>query len=600
MKNYLLGFIILFIALWANAEAKSLKEKRPNVIIILTDDQGYGDLSCHGNPILKTPNLDKLHDESIRFTDFHVAPVCTPTRGQLLTGKDAMHNGAFAWAYSREIIHRDLKTIAEVFKENGYATGHFGKWHLGDNYPYRPIDRGFDESIKLGGASVAQTPDYWDNDNFDDHYEANGTIESYAGYATDIWFKKSIEFAEKAVKKNVPFFIYLPTNVPHEPLIVDKKYSDKYLQAILKYASDNNVELNAESISWFYGMLDNFDENMGKLEDFLIANNLKDNTILIYMTDNGGTAGVPVFNSGMRGHKGTNYEGGHRVPFFISWPKGSMGEPRDINELTEIQDIFPTLVDLCNLKCNVSFDGESLDKLIKGAVATLPNRTLVVQHATAPIPTKYQSTVMKGKWRLVKGKELYNISNDPHQDKNVADENKDLLIELNDYYEKWWNKYYPSVEKLILIPLSKPDGKEVYLSCFDWYEIRGDGNVTVQMSVRKGVSVFGYWNVEVTEEGNYQIRLARWPKESDVAITEGLPEHKTHTVTYPPGIPLPIKYASLKIGDLSARKDVNKEDKAVNFSIYLKKGSYRMEGTFLGDNNDPVCGSYYAYVEKIE
>jgi arylsulfatase A-like enzyme len=548
--------------------------------------------------VLKTPNLDKLHAEAVRLTDFHSAPVCTPSRGQLLTGKDAMHNGAFAWAYSREVIHTDVKTMADIFRANGYMTAQFGKWHLGDNYPYRPIDRGFDESIKLGGASVWQTPDYWDNDNYDDHYEHNGTMEVFSGFCNDIWFQKTMEFAAQAVKKKKPFFIYLPTNLAHGPHIIDRTYGQKYMQALTDYKKKTGKDFVVGGTSEFFGMLDNFDENMGKLDAFLMANHLKDNTIVIYMSDNGGTGGVEVFNAGMRDEKGSNYDGGHRVPCFIRWPDGGLGKSRDIAELTEMQDILPTLVDLCGLECKELFDGISLKKLITGAVDQLPSRTLVVQHATAPVPTKYKCTVMRGKWRLVQGKSLYNIADDPHQDRNVVNENPELARELKSYYEKWWETCYPRVEKEPMIPLTQPNGHEVILVCFDWHEVEGKGNVTIQRSIRDGVNMSGYWNVEVTDAGNYAIQLARWPKESKVCLTAGAPDHKTRTMLYPAGKALPIRHAQLRIGDIVEQADVHDTDKAAGFSVHLEKGRYQLKGIFLDGNGKQLCGSYYAYVQK--
>ncbi|MGH8017925.1 MAG: sulfatase-like hydrolase/transferase, partial [Opitutaceae bacterium] len=165
---------------------------RPSVIVILTDDQGYGDLSCHGNPILETPNLDRLHAESIRFTDFHVAPVCTPTRGQLMTGVDALRNGAMNTSNAQTILRRRYPTMAEIFAANGYRTAIFGKWHLGENYPYRPQDRGFQHTLWLPGASLTGASSYWNNDCFDDVFRHNGTLRPFKGYCTDVLFSEAI------------------------------------------------------------------------------------------------------------------------------------------------------------------------------------------------------------------------------------------------------------------------------------------------------------------------------------------------------------------------------------------------------------------------
>ncbi|MBM79185.1 MAG: arylsulfatase, partial [Planctomycetaceae bacterium] len=179
----------------------------PNVILILTDDQGYGDISCLGNPVLRTPHIDNLWTDSIRCTDFHVAPVCTPTRSELLTGRDAFYNQATFVCMGRSLLRADLPTMADIFTQNGYRTGHFGKWHLGDNYPYRPQDRGFQETIYHPAWGITSAADYYGNDYFDDYYRHKDQIEKYDGYCTDVWFNQAIRWIERC--DNQPFFAYI-------------------------------------------------------------------------------------------------------------------------------------------------------------------------------------------------------------------------------------------------------------------------------------------------------------------------------------------------------------------------------------------------------
>ncbi|MGL4593870.1 MAG: arylsulfatase, partial [Thermoguttaceae bacterium] len=304
--------------------ADAAENKRPNVIVVITDDQGYGDVAAHGNSVIKTPNIDRLHSQSVRFTQFHVDPTCAPTRASLLTGRYATRLGIWHTILGRSILPRDEILMPQLFSESGYQTGMFGKWHLGDNYPFRPHDRGFQEAFYHLGGGVSQSPDYWGNDYFDDTYQRNGTPEKTEGYCTDVWFSNAIDFIKR--HKSEPFFLYLATNAPHEPLNVAEKdwkpYSDKGLP---------------EPLARFYGMITNIDENIGHLESTLLELGLKDNTILIFMTDNG-TAGNG-FNANMRGKKGTPYEGGHRVPFFVRWPAGPFGKNRDINTLTAHIDV---------------------------------------------------------------------------------------------------------------------------------------------------------------------------------------------------------------------------------------------------------------------
>lgn len=231
---------------------------KPNVIIILTDDQGYGDLSVHGNPALETPNIDKLHEESIRFTDFHVAPMCTPTRSQLMTGQDALSTGAFIACCGFALLDKEMPTMADVFKASNYETGLFGKWHLGDNYPYRAMDRGFKGTVMHKGWGITSTADYWNNDYFDDYYWHNGELKQYEGYVTDGWFSEAMSWMREQGEKGRPFFTYLSINAPHAPLYVPDEYRQIYL----------NKEL-PENLSSYFGMVANIDDNVGRLNKFM-------------------------------------------------------------------------------------------------------------------------------------------------------------------------------------------------------------------------------------------------------------------------------------------------------------------------------------------
>ena len=300
--------------------ATSWAGEKPNVILVLTDDQGYGDLSCHGNPVLKTPNIDRLRDESIRCTDFHVSPLCTPTRAALMTGRYPARTGAYRTSAGRTLLHRDERTMAHVFADNGYVTGMMGKWHLGDNAPHRPQDRGFHDVVWHRCGGIGQVSDYWGNDYIDDTYERNGRLEQFNGYCTDVWFAEALRFVQE--NRDKPFFLYLSLNAPHSPYIVDEKWSEPYQDG------DHGANPN------FLGMVANIDHNLGVFRKQLDSLGLAENTILIFMTDNGTAAGarfdgfdsraVKGFNAGMRGKKCSIYEGGHRVPFFVHWPAGNM------------------------------------------------------------------------------------------------------------------------------------------------------------------------------------------------------------------------------------------------------------------------------------
>ncbi len=340
-RNFVLA-AALFLAAAAISQAAG-----PNVVLVLLDDAGYGDFACLGNPKLKTPHIDELYAQSIRLTDFHVAPMCTPTRGELLSGVDALRNGAMNVASGRSFLRRELPTLADLFAGTGYRTGQFGKWHLGDSYPYRPQDRGFQRSLWFPASHIPSAAEYWRNTYTDTWLRhEDGQIRQSKGYCTDVFFDEAMHWITDRSTGSKPFFVYLPLNAPHVPLLVPEKYSKPYAD-------------QPPGIAQFLGMMANIDENMGRLTAMLDAKGLSDNTILIFMTDNGGTFGVPVFNAGMRGKKMELYEGGHRVPCFIRWPGGKLGPPRDIDALTEAQDLLPTLADLCGLKvpAGARFDG---------------------------------------------------------------------------------------------------------------------------------------------------------------------------------------------------------------------------------------------------
>ncbi|HAK97144.1 MAG TPA: hypothetical protein DCM87_19685, partial [Planctomycetes bacterium] len=333
--------------------ASAAAAARPNVIVVITDDQGYGELSSHGNPVLRTPHLDRLRSESVRFADFHAAPMCTPTRGQLMTGRDALRNGAMNVSSGRTLLRRGIPTMADLFAASGWRTGLFGKWHLGDAYPYRPQDRGFHESIWFPSSHIGSLPDAWENDYFDDTYIHNGRARAFKGYTTDVFFGEAIAWMKAEAAAGRPFFCYLATAAPHGPHFVPDRCRAPVRAALEaareKLASQRPEETRAmdanverELVSYL-AMIADIDEHMGRLEAFLREQGLRENTLLIFLTDNGSTFGPRYFNAGMKGGKTTLWEGGHRVPCFVRWPAGGLRPAGDVGGLTQVQDILPTL-----------------------------------------------------------------------------------------------------------------------------------------------------------------------------------------------------------------------------------------------------------------
>ena len=308
-------FLLMLLALTANAYAKpqSLANQRPNIILVMTDDQGYGDLACHGHPYLKTPNLDKLYTQSTRFTDFHVSPTCAPTRAALLTGNVPFKNGITHTILERERMALSSYTFAQALQKTGYATGIFGKWHLGDEDAYQPGQRGFDEVFIHGGGGIGQSypgscADAPGNNYFDPIIRHNGTFVKTKGFCTDVFFQQGLAWIKEQKNSDEPFFAYIPTNAPHAPFLCP----DKYKPYLAKHTDD-------ASRVGFYGMVHNIDDKMGLLMAKLDEWGLSENTLLIFMSDNGSARGD--YPAGMKGKKATADEGGSRVPVFLALAK---------------------------------------------------------------------------------------------------------------------------------------------------------------------------------------------------------------------------------------------------------------------------------------
>lgn len=571
---------------WSATRAAAAGAKQqPNVILLITDDQGYGDFSCHGNPVLKTPHLDALAAHSVRLTNFHVTPMCTPSRGQLLTGLDALRNGAMNVSSGRTLLRPGIPTMADRFGQAGYQCGHFGKWHLGDNYPFRPHDRGFHEAIRYASSHIGSAADPWNNDYFDDTYAHNGRREQFEGYTTDVFFRQAMRWMDAQSAAGQPFFCYLATAAAHGPLFVPDKYRTEY----------SGQPRNAAS---FFGMIANIDENLGQLEKFLSERNLRENTLLVFLTDNGGTTGVNIYNAGMRGGKIELYEGGHRVPCFIRWPAGALGEPREIAELTQVQDLLPTLLDLCGIEPQkpTRCDGASLAGILRGNAEHLPDRKLVIQFSrmNAPVPQHGDACVLWKNWRLVAGSELYDLASDPLQQQNVASHHPEVVAALVRHYDQWWIELAPALNQFSRIILGSTAENPALLSACDWADVFLD-----QMNqVRRGERKNGVWHVEIQRAGTYEFTLRRWPEEADAPIAAGTPEHRGPDGNYPPGVALPIAMARLKAGDFEQSSVVNPADKSIMFTANLQPGPLDVQTWFSDEQGQDICGAYFVYVRR--
>jgi len=570
--------------------------KQPNVILVITDDQGYGDLGCTGNPWIQTPNIDAFQGASFRLTDFHVSPLCTPTRGALMTGHHPIRNGAWATCWGRSILRKSESTIADVFSASGYRTGMFGKWHLGDNYPYRPLDRGFQHVVAHKGGGVGQTPDFWGNNYFDDTYFHNNKPVKHDGYCTDIWFDAATRFIEE--NKNQPFFAYIATNAPHSPYLVAEKYRKPYA---------NNPDIHEPA---FYGMITNIDENFGKLNAKLTELGIADNTILIFMTDNGSSGGckldnhahvVSGYNAGMRGTKGSYYDGGHRVPFFIRWPNGAMKGGRDIDEMAFHVDLLPTLIDLCGLTPpDVQFDGVSLAGLLTGTENTLPDRVQFLQYRQSTnAPEKWTNAVVTKQWRLINGAELYDIKTDPAQKNDVAKQYPDAVAKLRAAHETWWDEVSPLLDQYSPISLGNDRENPTRLDAMD---VMGDV-AWHQTHIVLAQKSTGHWTVDVERTGEYIFSLSRWPKELALPIDETVsPEDaKSHIYADGSGKSTAISptRARLKIFDQEISAAIKPGMEKLTFKVNLEQtGVTQLDAWFIDESGEEY-GAYYVYVERM-
>ncbi len=412
----------------------------------MPDDVGYGDFGCLGSPVAKTPNINAFYKQSVRFTDFHVSPTCAPTRSALLTGRHEFKSGVTHTIYERERLALSATTLAQVLKSAGYANGIFGKWHLGDEAAYQPEKRGFDEVFIHGAGGIGQTfpgscGDAPGNMYQDPALMHNGTFEKSTGYCTDLYFAQALRWMDARRKSGAPFFAFITPNAAHEPLQCPKNYADMYRGKV------------SEDAAKFYGMITNIDDNMGRLLAKLDEWKIADDTLVIFLTDNGGTVGASIFNAGMRGAKVTAYQGGTRVPSFWRWPKGFSGG-RDVSTLTAHIDVFPTLAAIAGAALSddvkKQVEGRDLGPLLRGEPVSWPDRTLVTHVGRWPRGRweewKYVNcSIRDARFTLVNNAELYDLKNDPAESKNVIDKYPEETARLRTNYERWWQSIQPGL-----------------------------------------------------------------------------------------------------------------------------------------------------------
>ena len=599
--------VVLFSALLS---AVYVDASQPNIVIVIADDQGYGDLGHTGNPVIKTPNIDALASESTSLTDYHVAPTCSPTRSALMTGHWTDRTGVWHTINGRSMLRANEVTLGQLLKDNGYTTGMFGKWHLGDNFPYRPEDRGFDEVYRHGGGGVGQTPDVWDNAYFGGSYFHNGEIVPAEGFCTDVFFGQARKFIKKQVEAGKPFFAYISTNAPHGPLHCPQKYLDMYPS-------------QSQKIAAFYGMITNIDDNVGATRKFLKELGVSDNTLFIFTTDNGTATGNEVFNAGMRGKKGSEYEGGHRVPFIAHWPAAGWNTMHRCDILCHAVDVVPTVVGLAGGKKpqSLRWDGVSIETLLDPKQdADIGDRMLVTDSQRIRDPIKWRKTaVMSQQWRLINGAELFEIKKDPSQEKDVAADHPQQVKKMKDFYDGWWAELEPTFLETTEIYLGAQEAPRVTLTCHDWiggtppwnqhmvraamgYRPKNSGKKKQTGGDSSEEASGSFWAVKVLKSGKYNFELRRWPTEANKPLASSLPAGvavpgASKAFRETPGEAIPVVSAGLRInGDVKAVLSVAEgKPSGVQMSLSLQPGSYELAPFFKTKDGKEV-GAYYCIV----
>jgi arylsulfatase A-like enzyme len=465
--------IALLLALVSPAVAQ-LAGSKPNIIVVITDDQGYGPIGRHGHPWLKTPHLDALHDASTRFTRFLVAPTCSPTRSAIMTGRHPEKNGITHTILERERMTLNATILPQILKTAGYSSGIFGKWHLGDEHEYQPDQRGFDETFMHGAGGIGQAypcscADAPNNQYNNPVIRHNGTFVQTQGFCTDVFFTAALGWIKQKTEKKEPFFAYLATNAPHGPFIAPEKNAKRFTD--LGFGKEQ---------AGFYGMIENIDENMGRLLAKLDEWKLSENTVVIFMSDNGMTGGgsgkpgedlapgYPFYNAGQKGLKGSTDEGGVRVPFFVRWP-GKIKAGQDIDRIAAHIDVLPTLAALAGATLPANqVEGRSLLPLIEGRSDTWSDRFLfahVCRWPTGANPADFKDVnfgVRNQRYRYVgpsqgggkaKGKKtgaraaagaaLYDMEVDPGQTTNIIAKHPDVAARMRAAFEQYWQEAIP-------------------------------------------------------------------------------------------------------------------------------------------------------------
>jgi arylsulfatase A-like enzyme len=575
-------FVVVVGALTlANGEAKT---ERPNVILIVTDDQGFGDFGSTGNPQFETPHLDTLAARSSSFSTFYVSPLCAPTRASVMTGRYNYRTGVVDTYLGRSLISPDEVTVAEALASAGYATGIFGKWHLGDNYPRRPIDQGFEEALTIRGGGLAQPSDPLENKG---RYTnpilfRKGVQTESTGYCTDLFFDAAIDFIQQSHAKKRSFFAYIATNTPHHPFndvppALLARYRKKDMTGLLtRPLTGAQLAGEQDDLARIGAMVTNIDDNVGRLTEKLKTLGIDRDTLLIFLVDNG--PNTQRFVGGLRGIKGSVYEGGVRSPLWLYWP-GHLAAGQVCDNVGAHIDLMPTILDACGLKLpqGVTIDGRSLLLPLRDKNCVWPAREIVIQTHRADKPQRYENFMIRdARWKLLNASsiygdpadakrefELYDMHKDPGEKDNVAEANPEIVARLKAKYDTWFDdvtRCYSANYRLPRIQVGTSHENPAVLTRQCW---RGGGWEP---------DAIGHWDLQVMSAGSYNIKLLFDAK------------HVPET-------------ASLQFGNTEKRMPVPPESTTCTFSdLKLTPGDIQIEPTLKSSTH--IRGVYQMVVER--
>lgn len=507
-KNLFYLIIGIGISLqFQSCQTEEKVEKQPNIVLIVSDDQGWGDLGINGNPNVHTPNIDKLANNGVQFSRFYVNPVCSPTRAEILTGRYHPRGGVYSTSRGGERLDLDEKTIAEIFQSNGYKTAAFGKWHNGSQPPYHPNNRGFEEYYGFASG-------HWGN-YFSPLLEHNGEVTQGNGFIIDDLTDHAMHYIEK--NSDQPFFVYLAYNTPHSPMQVPDVWWDKYKDAAIdtshRYADKEKMDKTRAA----YALCENLDWNVGRVVDKLDSLKLLENTLVIYMSDNGPNGWR--WNDGLKGIKGSTDEGGVRSPFIMYWKETL--KPQIISQLASTIDILPSLMDLAGITNPFEnpLDGLSLKPLLMGSEEEWKERN-VYSHWNGRVSVRNQNYILDS------DNQLYDLKADPGQDQPIAQATSAAFTELSKAKEEWINSVLSELDRdrQEIFPVGYKGSKYTLLPARDGIPYGG----IKRSSIHPNSSFFTNWtsttdsvtwDTDILNSGSYKATVYYTCKPSAVGST---------------------------------------------------------------------------------